>query len=364
MSIQKELEDLIKNEVLIEIEDYIDELFEIIASKKEDENTALTNYANQTNMYQTGEALGKAQGQEISDMADKLTASGVTGSEFDKQLNERVNQMYSENKARVSNNPTDALKFIKENVVVPQGIDPSKIIQINDNLENKFIRMQERKDDFEYIKLKDQEDAAFRKQELGMQQQQLNASLQEIKDREKEKQEERESIINTFSASSGVNDNLINSNKKTVTTDKVILDETKKEVFNKDFESIINNDKILNENNKVILNEGTKVLTPEQKTDEALKKSWEEKYSVNKSGISNIGSSIANAIDTTVDKKIGDARNKLISLERTGPTFLSSEAKKLEYETKHKELLKELDDARKNYQENKKPDTSVAPSFE
>ena len=39
MSIQKELEDLIKNEVFIVIEDYIDELFEIIASKKEDENT-------------------------------------------------------------------------------------------------------------------------------------------------------------------------------------------------------------------------------------------------------------------------------------------------------------------------------------
>ena len=37
MSIQKELEDLIKNEVLIEIEDYIDELFEIIAAKKEDD---------------------------------------------------------------------------------------------------------------------------------------------------------------------------------------------------------------------------------------------------------------------------------------------------------------------------------------
>jgi hypothetical protein len=38
MSIQKELEDLIKDEVLIEIEDYIDELFEIIAAKKEDDN--------------------------------------------------------------------------------------------------------------------------------------------------------------------------------------------------------------------------------------------------------------------------------------------------------------------------------------
>lgn len=34
MSIQKELENLIKNEVLVEIEDYIDELFEIIAAKK------------------------------------------------------------------------------------------------------------------------------------------------------------------------------------------------------------------------------------------------------------------------------------------------------------------------------------------
>ena len=37
MSIQKELEDLIKNEVLIEIEDYIDELFEIVAEKKEND---------------------------------------------------------------------------------------------------------------------------------------------------------------------------------------------------------------------------------------------------------------------------------------------------------------------------------------
>jgi len=38
MSIQKELENLIKDEVLVEIEDYIDELFEIIAAKKEDDS--------------------------------------------------------------------------------------------------------------------------------------------------------------------------------------------------------------------------------------------------------------------------------------------------------------------------------------
>jgi pyruvate-formate lyase-activating enzyme len=39
MSIQKELESLIKDEVLVEIEEYIDDLFEVIASKKDDENT-------------------------------------------------------------------------------------------------------------------------------------------------------------------------------------------------------------------------------------------------------------------------------------------------------------------------------------
>lgn len=39
MSIQKELESLIKDDVLVEIEDYIDELFEVIASKKETDET-------------------------------------------------------------------------------------------------------------------------------------------------------------------------------------------------------------------------------------------------------------------------------------------------------------------------------------
>lgn len=39
MTIQEELKELIKNDVLFEIEDYIDELFEIIAAKKDDERT-------------------------------------------------------------------------------------------------------------------------------------------------------------------------------------------------------------------------------------------------------------------------------------------------------------------------------------
>lgn len=35
MSIQKELKDIINDEVLVEIEEYIDDIFEIIAAKKE-----------------------------------------------------------------------------------------------------------------------------------------------------------------------------------------------------------------------------------------------------------------------------------------------------------------------------------------
>lgn len=80
MSIQKELEDLIKDEVLIEIEDYIDELFEIIASKKEDENTK--------------EEL--AQMQEMKkDFEDMLVdlANGEIDDEECKEIIEEINDM-------------------------------------------------------------------------------------------------------------------------------------------------------------------------------------------------------------------------------------------------------------------------------
>ena len=83
MSIQKELEDLIKNEVLIEIEDYIDELFEIIASKKEDENTK--------------EEL--AQMQEMKkDFEDMLVdlANGEIDDEEAKEIIEEINDMRKE----------------------------------------------------------------------------------------------------------------------------------------------------------------------------------------------------------------------------------------------------------------------------
>ena len=80
MSNQKELEDLIKDEVLIEIEDYIDELFEIIASKKEDENTK--------------EEL--AQMQEMKkDFEDMLVdlANGEIDDEECKEIMEEINDM-------------------------------------------------------------------------------------------------------------------------------------------------------------------------------------------------------------------------------------------------------------------------------
>lgn len=255
--------------------------------QKADENAAISNYANQVNMYQTGNALGQAQGQEISDMADKLTASGVTGSDFDKQLNDRVNQMYSQNRTRVGSNPTDALAFVKENVIVPQGVDPSKIIQINDNLENKFIRMQEKKDDLEYRREKDKEDSVFRKQQLGMQQQQLNASLQERADRLKEKQEERESIINARNvrnefindpASSNIDETIIKKE-----TGRNIIPEEKKATYQSEINKVLESDKNTGNVKRIeeLANSGLytdKELNDPVKLQQILKEKYPEEY--------------------------------------------------------------------------------------
>ena len=334
-----------------------DTRYEADKKQKADENAALANYANQTNMFQSGNALNTAQGQEISDMANNLTASGVTGVDFDKQLNDRVSRMQSENTARLKDNPMAVLQNVKENVVVPQGVDPSKIIQINQNLEDKFMRMQENNE-------KRKQDEKFHNDSLALQNKQLNATLQERADRLKDKRDEEKAIINTFNASSGVDDNLINSNKKTVTTDKVILDESKKEGFNKDLENLVSNDKTLNENNNVILNESSKILTPEQKTDEALKKSWEEKYSVNKSGISNIGTALKEKVEYKYDPA-SNAKADLAEFLQTNtrdPIF-GSEKQNLQYDEKLKELQDNLKKA-ESEKRNMKTSSEVAPSFE
>ena len=83
MSIQKELEDLIKNDVLIEIEDYIDELFEIIAAKKEDDSTK--------------EELKEMQEMK-KDFEDMLVdlANGDIDDEECKEIIEEINDMRKE----------------------------------------------------------------------------------------------------------------------------------------------------------------------------------------------------------------------------------------------------------------------------
>lgn len=80
MSIQKELEDLIKNDVLIEIEDYIDELFEIIAAKKEDDSIK--------------EELKQMQEmkKDFEDMLEDL-ANGELDDEECKEIIEEINDM-------------------------------------------------------------------------------------------------------------------------------------------------------------------------------------------------------------------------------------------------------------------------------
>ena len=336
-----------------------DTRYEADKKQKADENAALANYVNQTNMFQSGNALTTAQGQEISDMANNLTASGVNGTDFDKQLNDRITIMQDENTARLKDNPMAVLQNVKENVVIPKGVDPSKIIQINQNLEDKFMRMQENNE-------KRKQDEKFHNDSLALQNRQLNATLQERADRLKDKRDEEKAIINTFNASSDVDDNLINSNKKTVTTDKVILDESKKEGFNKDLENLVSNDKTLNENNNVILNESSKILTPEQKTDEALKKSWEEKYGnkLNKSGVSNVGTSLKEEIKYKYDPA-SSARSDLSEFLQTNtrdPIF-GSEKQNLQYDEKLKELQDNLKKA-ESEKRNMKTSSEVAPSFE
>lgn len=330
--------------------------------QKADENAALANYANQTNMFQYGNALTTSQGQEISDMANNLTDSGVTGVDFDKQLNDRVSRMQSENTARLKDNPMAVLQNVKENVVVPQGVDPSKIIQINQNLEDKFMRMQEKKDDL-----------AWKEKESKLAEQRFNQTLAEQRadrlsrekerlDIKKDKIDEEKAIINTFNASSGVDDNLINSNKKTVTTDKVILDETKKEGFNKDLENLVSNDKTLNENNNVILNEGSKVLTPEQKTDEALINSYEKEIGKGKSTFSSAGGLITsleksseinekraeekNNATRELDKKINSLLKPTFFMNEVDKTKLNSELESLKNEKQN--ILSDIDKKYKN----------------
>lgn len=224
-----------------------DTRYEADKKQKADENSALANYANQANIFQTGEALSNSQGKEISDMSNNLTSSGLSPDEITNKLNDRVNQMYSQNKTTISNDPMAGLKIVKENIVIPKDVDPSKIIQINQNLEDKFMRMQEKKDDLEYRKLKDKEDASFRQQQLGMQQQQLNASLQERKDREKEKQDERMSILNARNARNDtINDPNSSSINETIVkkeTGKNIIPEDKKSTYQSEINKALDSDK-------------------------------------------------------------------------------------------------------------------------
>lgn len=224
-----------------------DTRYEADKKQKANENAALANYANQANIFQTGEALSNSQGKEISDMSNNLTSSGLSPDEITSKLNDRVNQMYSQNKTTISNDPMAGLKMVKENIVIPKDVDPSKIIQINQNLEDKFMRMQEKKDDLEYRKLKDKEDASFRQQQLGMQQQQLDASLQERKDREKEKQDERMSILNARNARNDtINDPNSSSINETIVkkeTGKNIIPEDKKGTYQSEINKALDSDK-------------------------------------------------------------------------------------------------------------------------
>ena len=257
-----------------------DTRYEADKKQKADENDALANYVNQTNMFQSGNALTTAQGQEISDMANNLTASGVTGVDFDKQLNDRVSRMQSENTARLKDNPMAVLQNVKENVVIPQGVDPSKIIQINQNLEDKFMRMQEKKDDLAYRTLRDKQDDEFKRKQLNMQQQQLNESRQE-------KIDQKNAIINSRNAKnetitdpnlSGLNETVINKE-----TGKMVIPEQNKGTYQSEINKTIESDKTTGNLKRIeeIANSGLytdRELNDPVKLQQILKEKYPEEY--------------------------------------------------------------------------------------
>lgn len=67
MNKQEELKDLIKNVVLEDVDDYIDELLELIASKKNDENTKEELNSMQEMKKEFLELLSELEAGEIDD---------------------------------------------------------------------------------------------------------------------------------------------------------------------------------------------------------------------------------------------------------------------------------------------------------
>ena len=77
MSIQKELKEIINNEVLVEIEDHIDDIFEIIAAKKDtpELKEELENMQEMKKDFEAGE-IDDEEAQEIYDeIVDMLEGS-------------------------------------------------------------------------------------------------------------------------------------------------------------------------------------------------------------------------------------------------------------------------------------------------
>ena len=84
MSIQEELKSLIEDDILFDIEDYIDELFEIVASKKDDERTKEELVVMQEMRDNFNEILDDLKSGEMDD-------------EECKEIIEEINEMRKEN---------------------------------------------------------------------------------------------------------------------------------------------------------------------------------------------------------------------------------------------------------------------------
>lgn len=217
-------------------------------------------------------------------------------------------------------------------------------------------------------------DEKYKQDSLALQKQQYKLANQERADRLQEKKDLRTSTAAAIEAK--LNPSLSFDEKIDPTTGlkskviekgtgNLILDKTKQNEFNTENDKLLASEKLLSMQ-KDLENTGNMILSPEQKTDENIKKLWEEKYG-NKVNQSAIGGTLAGLKGELRDKSDADvnaAKENLSDFLMSNTRGWGSGKKQnLEYDSKLKKLQDNLKNAELNASK-KVTESENIPDFE
>ena len=133
-------------------------------------------------------------------------------------------------------------------------------------------------------------------------------------------------------------------------TGNLILDKSKQNEFDSENDKLLKSEKLLNMQ-KDLENTGNMILSPEQKTDENIKKLWEEKYGnkVNQSAIGGTFAGLKGELRDKSDVDVNAAKENLSDFLMSNTRGWGSGKKQnLEYDSKLKELQNNLKNAESN----------------